>query len=100
MNASLVRSVIFWRLFYDQNYFYSIILKTSSLLLILSIILLFLAPLLWKKILLTFFKSSQKNLHLQVHIFASKHLNEVWRCKEGPTKVEAPLSWRLEDTFR
>jgi hypothetical protein len=39
--------------------------------------LLFLALLLWKKVLPTFSKSSQKFWCLQVYIFISKHLNEV-----------------------
>jgi hypothetical protein len=47
------------------------------LLLILFTILLFLASMLWKKILPTFSKSFQKIWHLQVYIFISKHLNEV-----------------------
>jgi hypothetical protein len=38
--------------------------------------------------------------HVQVYIFASKYLNEVLRCNESPTKVEASLSSRLENTFK
>jgi hypothetical protein len=38
--------------------------------------------------------------HAQVHIFVSKHLNEVWRCNEGPMKEEEPLSSRLGNTLR
>jgi hypothetical protein len=53
------------------------VFKTSSLLLILSTILLFLATMLWKKVLPTFSITSQKFWHLQVYIFVSKHLNEV-----------------------
>jgi hypothetical protein len=56
----------------------------------------FLAPMLWKKVLPTFSKSSQKNFwHLQVYIFVSKLLNEVWRSNEGGVKDEASFSWRL-----
>jgi hypothetical protein len=98
-NANLVRRVIFWRLFYNQNYFYSILSKIFISLLILKHYLALLSPLPWKEVLLTFFKSSQKFWHLQVYIFTSKHLNEVWRHNEGPAKDEASLSSRLEDTF-
>jgi hypothetical protein len=98
-NASLVRRVIFWRLFCSQNYFTPPFFKTSSLLLILSGILLFLAPLLWKRIYWLSSNLPQKFWHLQVHIFTSKHLNEVWRCNEGPTKDETSLSSRLNDSF-
>jgi hypothetical protein len=98
-NASLVRRVVFQRLFYNQTIFTPSLFKISSLLLMLSTILLFFALLLWRKVLPTFSKSSQKIWHLQVYIFASKHLDEVWRCIEGPTNGEASLSSRLEDTF-
>jgi hypothetical protein len=50
--------------------------------------LLFLAPMLWEKVLPTFSKSSQKFWHLHVYIFVSKHLNEVWRYNEGHAKDE------------
>jgi hypothetical protein len=62
-------------------------------------ILLFLAPMLWIKVLPTFSKSSQKFWHLQVYIFVSKHINKVWRYDEGHVEDEASLSSRLEDTF-
>jgi hypothetical protein len=42
----------------------------------------------------------KKFWHLQVYIFVSKHLNEVWRYNEGHVKDDASLSSRLEDTFR
>jgi uncharacterized protein YjeT (DUF2065 family) len=74
--------------------------KTYSLLVILYAILLFLAPLLWKRFYQLSSNLPKKIWHLQVNIFTSKHLNEVCRCNEGPTKGEASLSSRLEDTFK
>jgi hypothetical protein len=76
-NAGLVRRVIFLRLVYNQNHFTSSLFKTSSLLLILSGIFLFLAPLLWKRCYRLSSDLPQNFWYLQVHIFASKHLNEV-----------------------
>jgi hypothetical protein len=100
-NASLVRRVIFYWLFSTKTIFSPSLFKTSSLLVILFTILLFLAPMLWKKVSLTFSKSSKKHFwHLQVYISVSKLLNEVWRSNEGHAKDEASLSSRLEDTFR
>jgi hypothetical protein len=49
-----------------------------------------------KKNLLTFSKSLQKNLYLEVYIFTSKHLNEVGRCNEGLRKLKhhCPQDWK------
>jgi hypothetical protein len=98
-NTSIVRRVIFYWLFSTKSIFAPSLFKTSSLLLIMSTLLLFLAPMIWKKFLLTFSKASQKFWHLQVYIFVSKHFNEVWRYNEGHVKDEALLSSRLEDIF-
>jgi hypothetical protein len=99
-NTGLVRRVIFLRLVYNQNIFTSSLFKTSSLLLILSSILFFLAPLLWTRCYRLSSNLPQNFWYLQVHIFTSKHLNEVRRCNEGPIKHEASLSSGLDDTFR
>jgi hypothetical protein len=97
-NTSLVRRVIFWRLFYNYNYFYSIPLQTSSSLLIFPTIFFISAPALENGF-TYFLQIFPKKIHLQVYIIASKHLNEVWRYNEGHTKDEASLSSRLEGTF-
>jgi hypothetical protein len=92
----LLEESYFERLFSTKTIFSPSLFKISSLLLILSTILLFLAPYSLEKCFNNFL---QIILHLQVYIFVSKHLNEAWRCNEGPTKEEASLSSRLEDTL-
>jgi hypothetical protein len=74
--------------------------KSSSLLLILFSILLFLALCSGKMFYQFSLNLPNFFLHLQVYIFVSKHLNEVWRYNKGHVKDEASLSLRLEDTFR
>ncbi len=98
-NASLVRRVVFWRLFYNKKTnFTPSLFKTSSLLLIFPTIFFVLAPTLENGF-TDFLQIFPKFWHLQVYIFASKLPNEVWRYNEGHAKDEASLSSRLEDTF-
>jgi hypothetical protein len=98
-NASLVRRVIFEAYFTTKTNFTPSLFKISSLLLI----LLFLAPMLWEKVLPTFFFPNLPKFffwYLHVYVFVSMHLNEAWRYNEHHAKDEASLSSRLEDTFR
>jgi hypothetical protein len=81
-NASLVRRVIFWMLFYNQNYFYTSLFKIFIFILIFKCYLSLLSRSTLEKVLPTFSKSLQKFWHLQVYIFAFKHNKEMnmrWR---------------------
>jgi hypothetical protein len=75
--SSTLEESYFEGYFTTKTNFTPSLFKTSSLLLIMFTILLFLAPMLWKKVLPTFSKSSQNFWHLHVYIFVSKHLNKV-----------------------
>jgi hypothetical protein len=89
---SLVRRIILERLFTTKNYFYSIPLQNHKSTTYLVWFLALISPSSFEKLLPISSNHPQKFWHLHVHIFASKHLNEVWRCNEGPTKDEALLS--------
>jgi hypothetical protein len=75
--SSTLEESYFEGYFTTKTNFTPSLFKTSSLLLIMFTILLFLVPMLWKKVLPIFSKSSQNFWHLQVYIFVSKHLNKV-----------------------